>query len=102
MYDDNGDFKESGSSGLDMPKGPRTNTKPTGTYRGRPSAMNTVVYDTDDSQHPRLREVQILYYKTTSGDMYRLMVSYPGEGDFTARGREVARTALANLDVDTL
>jgi serine/threonine protein kinase len=102
MYDDNGDFKESGSSGLDMPKGPRTNTKPTGTYRGRPSAMNTVVYDTDDSQHPRLREVQILYYKTTSGNMYRLMVSYPGEGDFTARGREVARTALANLDVDTL
>jgi hypothetical protein len=64
--------------------------------------MNTVVYDTDDSQHPRLREVQILYYKTTSGNMYRLMVSYPGEGDFTARGREVARTALANLDVDTL
>lgn len=32
--------------------------------------------------------------------MYRLTISYPSKGDFTARGREVARTAIANLDID--
>ncbi|WP_328829636.1 serine/threonine protein kinase [Streptomyces sp. NBC_00252] len=102
MYDDNGDFKQSGSSSLDMPENPKTNTKPTGTYRGRPAATNTINYNTNDSQYPRPREVQILYYKTTSGNMYRLTVSYPGNGDFTARGREVAKAAIANLDVDRL
>ena len=103
MYDDNGDFKQSGSSSLDMPENPRTATKPTGTYRGRPAAMNTIVYDADDSQDLRRpREVQIFYYKTTSGNMYRLTIGYPGKGDFTARGREVAKAAIANLDVDSL
>ncbi|MFD4555519.1 serine/threonine-protein kinase [Streptomyces sp. NPDC058469] len=102
MYDDNGEFKQSGSSSLDMPENPGTDTKPTGTYRGKPAAMNTVIYDTDDSQDSRPREVQIFYYKTTSGDMYRLTIGYPGKGDFTARGREVAKAAIANLDVDTL
>ena len=103
MYDDNGDFKQSGSSSLDMPENPRTATKPTGTYRGRPAAMNTIVYDADDSQDLRRpREVQIFYYKTTSGNMYRLTIDYPGKGDFTARGREVAKAAIANLDVDSL
>ena len=103
MYDDNGDFKQSGSSSLDMPENPKTATKPTGTYRGRPAAMNTIVYDADDSQDLRRpREVQIFYYKTTSGNMYRLTIDYPGKGDFTARGREVAKAAIANLDVDSL
>ncbi|MEW1826299.1 serine/threonine-protein kinase [Streptomyces sp. NPDC088196] len=103
MYDDNGDFKQSGSSSLDMPENPRTATKPTGTYRGRPAAMNTIIYDADDSQDLRRpREVQIFYYKTTSGNMYRLTIDYPGKGDFTARGREVAKAAIANLDVDSL
>lgn len=32
--------------------------------------------------------------------MYKLTISYPGKGDFTARGREVAKTAIANLAVD--
>ena len=102
MYDDNGDFKESGSSELDMAKGGRTRPKPTGTYRGRPAATNTIAYYTDDSQDALPWEVQVLYYKTTSGNMYRLTISYPGDGDFTARGREVAKAAIANLDVDTL
>jgi len=102
MYDDNGTFKESGSSELDMAKGGKTRPKPTDTYRGRPAATNTIAYDTDDSQDALPWEVQILYYKTTSGDMYRLTISYPGDGDFTARGREVAKTAIANLDVDKL
>ncbi|MFG2375959.1 serine/threonine-protein kinase [Streptomyces sp. NPDC048504] len=102
MYDDNGDFKESGSSELDMARGGKTRPKPTGTYRGRPAAMNTIAYDTEDSQEALPWEVQILYYKTTAGNMYRLTISYPGDGDFTARGREVAKAAIANLDVDTL
>ncbi len=34
--------------------------------------------------------------------MYKLTVGYPGDGDFTERGREVARTAIANLGVDRL
>ncbi|MET7567866.1 serine/threonine-protein kinase [Streptomyces sp. NPDC005492] len=102
MYDDNGEFKEGGSSDLDIAKGARTAPKPTGTYRGKPSATNTITCVTDDSQNPLPCEVQILYYKTTAGDMYRLTITYPGEGDFTARGREVAKAAMANLDVDRL
>ncbi|WP_033280072.1 serine/threonine-protein kinase [Streptomyces sp. NRRL F-525] len=102
MYDDNGGFKESGSSELDMAKGGKTSPKPTGTYRGRPAATNTIAYYTDDSQDALPWEVQVLYYKTTSGNMYRLTISYPGDGDFTARGREVAKAAIANLDVDAL
>ncbi|MER6783324.1 serine/threonine-protein kinase [Streptomyces sp. NPDC000658] len=102
MYADNGDFKETGSYQLNMPKGPRTSTSPEVTFHGRKAAGNTVVYTTDDSQHPAPRELQILYYKSTGGDMYKLMVGYPGKGDFTSRGREVARTAIDNLDVDRL
>ncbi|MFJ6982330.1 MULTISPECIES: serine/threonine-protein kinase [unclassified Streptomyces] len=102
MYEDNGEFKENGSYALDMPKGPRTAPDDNARYRGRPAAENTVVYTTDDSQNPRLRELRTLYYRSTAGDMYKLTVAYPGEGDFTERGREVARTAIAHLDVDKL
>ncbi|MBK3578580.1 serine/threonine protein kinase [Streptomyces sp. MBT65] len=102
MYSDNGDFKTNGSVDLDMGKAAKTVPKPTGTYQGRPSAENTVTYDSNDTQNPLPRELRILYYKTSAGDMYRLTVSYPGKGDFTARGREVAKAAIANLDIDTL
>ncbi|MER7192520.1 serine/threonine-protein kinase [Streptomyces flaveolus] len=99
MYDDDGKFKESGEYELSMPENPRTDPKET-TYKGGKSAENTVVYTTNDSQNPRPREVRIFYYRTTAGDMYKLTVSYPGKGDFTERGREVAKTAVANLDID--
>ncbi|MFI7500388.1 serine/threonine-protein kinase [Streptomyces sp. NPDC049687] len=102
MYADDGDFKESGSYELDMPKAPRTRTDDNAKYRNRPAAENTVVYTTDDSADPSLRELRIFYYKSTTGDMYKLLIGYPGKGDFTGRGREVARTAIANLDVDKL
>ena len=46
--------------------------------------------------------MRIFYYKTSAGDMYKLSINYPGKGDFTDRGREVARTAIANLDIGTL
>ncbi|MBR8643358.1 serine/threonine protein kinase [Streptomyces tuirus] len=99
MYDDDTRFKDSGNYDLDMPKNPRTSPKET-TYRGEKAAETTVVYDTDDNDAPRPRELRILYYKAAGGDMYKLTVSYPGKGDFTDRGREVARTAIANLDID--
>ncbi|MEU6356163.1 serine/threonine-protein kinase [Streptomyces sp. NPDC047072] len=101
MYDDDSDFKESGDYDLSMPEGAKTQPGET-TYQGRKAAQNTVTYITTDSQHPRPRELRILYYRTSTGDMYKLSVSYPGKGDFTERGREVARVALANLGVDGL
>lgn len=101
MYADNGDFKDSGAYELSMPKGPRTDPEST-KYHGKLSAENTVIYTTTDSQNPRPRELKIFYYKSSKGDMYKLTISYPGKGDFTARGREVARTAIANLDIDQL
>ncbi|PWI17527.1 serine/threonine protein kinase [Streptomyces sp. Act143] len=102
MYEDNKEFKDRGEYDLQMPENPRTDTDDGATYQGKPAARNTITYTTDDSQHPRPRELQIFYYKTSKGDMYKLTVSYPGKGDFTARGKEVAKTAIANLDVDVL
>ncbi|MER7566352.1 serine/threonine-protein kinase [Streptomyces sp. NPDC097941] len=101
MYDDDSRFKESGDYDLSMPDTPRTRPEDR-TYQGRKAAANTVTYKTTDSQNPRPRELQIFYYRTSAGDMYKLTVSYPGKGDFTDRGREVARTAIANLGVDEL
>ncbi|MER8008429.1 serine/threonine-protein kinase [Streptomyces sp. NPDC094149] len=102
MYDDDGTFKESGDYSLQMPEGPKTETQPSLSYHGRKAAKSKVVYDTDDSQNPLPREAQIFYYKSTAGDMYKLTVVYPNKSDFTDRGREVARTVLANWDVDKL
>ncbi|MFC9127232.1 serine/threonine-protein kinase [Streptomyces sp. NPDC057099] len=99
MYDDDSRFKDSGSYDLDMPENPKTNPRVT-TYRDKKAAENTVSYDTDDSENPRPRELRMFYYRTADGDMYKLTVSYPGKGDFTERGREVASTAIANLDID--
>ncbi|MER6357078.1 protein kinase [Streptomyces sp. NPDC001634] len=101
MYADNGEFKDSGAYELSMPQGPKTDPEQT-TYHGRQSAENTVVYTTNDSQNPRPREVKIFYFKNSAGNMYKLTVGYPGKGDFTERGRDVARTAIANLEIDTL
>jgi hypothetical protein len=99
MYADNEHFKSDGEYDLDMPSGARTRTNDNITHDGRPAAENTIVYTTDDSQNPRPRELRVWYYRTKSGDMYKVTVSYPGKGDFTARGREVAKTALANIDI---
>ncbi|MGW0423925.1 serine/threonine-protein kinase [Streptomyces sp. NPDC003015] len=101
MYDDDSRFKESGDYDLSMPDTPKTRPEDR-TYQGRKAAANTVTYETTDSQNPRPRQLQIFYYRTSTGDMYKLTVSYPGKGDFTDRGREVARTAIANLGVDRL
>ncbi|MER5435605.1 serine/threonine-protein kinase [Streptomyces sp. NPDC002588] len=100
MYADDQDFKASGSYELDMPKGVRSRPDDDETFHGRDAAANTVFYTTDDSQDPSPRELRILYYKSSTGDMYKLMIGYPGKGDFTRRGQEVARTAMANLALD--
>lgn len=102
MYADDGDFKESGSYELEMPEGPKTSTDDNMTFHDRKAAGNTVVYTTTDTQEPAPRELRILYYKSTGGDMYKLMIGYPGKGDFTRRGQEVADIAIANLKIDKL
>lgn len=100
MYDDDTRFKESGSYELDMNEGPKKSDPRVTTYRDKKAARNTVPFETDDSENPRPRELEIFYYRTPGGDMYKLTVSYPGKGDFTERGREVASAAIANLDID--
>ncbi|MFE1860161.1 serine/threonine-protein kinase [Streptomyces anandii] len=99
MYADDGAFKQSGDYDLGMPAGPKTQPLEA-TFHGRKAAENTVTYTTNDSRNPLPRELRIFYYKTTGGDMYKLTVGYPAKGDFVARGREVARTAIANLALD--
>ncbi|KOG19451.1 serine/threonine-protein kinase [Streptomyces viridochromogenes] len=101
MYEDDGDYKENGYYEASMPANPKTDPRQT-TYQGHKSAENTIVYTTTDTQNPRPREMRIFYYRTSAGDMYKLTVSYPGKGDFTDRGREVARTTIANLDIGKL
>ncbi|MFE0172767.1 serine/threonine-protein kinase [Streptomyces sp. NPDC059002] len=101
MYDDDADYKESGEYDLGMASDPTPKTDPQETtYKEKKAAENTVVYSTTDSDNPRPRELKAFYYKTTSGDMYKLLVSYPGKGDFTERGRDVAETAIAHLEID--
>ncbi|MFJ4472139.1 serine/threonine-protein kinase [Streptomyces sp. NPDC089424] len=100
MYEDNRVFEESGSYDFGMPENPVTQPDDAVTYQGKDAAKNTVGYKTTDTQNPRPREVQIFYYKNSDDNMYKLTISYPGKGDFAERGREVARVAIANLDVD--
>ncbi|MGW5470992.1 protein kinase domain-containing protein [Streptomyces chartreusis] len=101
MYDDDGDFKQNGDYDVSMPANPRTAPKET-MYQGKKSAENTINFITTDTQNPRPREMRIFYYKTTAGDMYKLSVNYPSRGDFTDRGREVARTVIQNLEIGKL
>ncbi|WP_251094581.1 serine/threonine-protein kinase [Streptomyces sp. Caat 7-52] len=98
MYDENEKFKTQGDYDLGMGEATRTVPDADATFQGRQAAGNTVVYPSDDSP-ARPRELRIFYYRTTSGDMYELAVGYPGRGDFTARGREVAKAAIANLEI---
>ncbi|MGV9456641.1 serine/threonine-protein kinase [Streptomyces sp. NPDC003635] len=101
MYAENEEFESSGEYDLSMPANPRTNTKET-TYKGKKSAENTVVYTTNDTQNPLPRELRVFYYMNSDKDMYKVTISYPGKGDFTERGREVAEKVIADLDIKTL
>ncbi|MFF1716231.1 serine/threonine-protein kinase [Streptomyces sp. NPDC058268] len=101
-YADMEDFKASGETAFShMSSDPAPQGKTQGTkYQERDAAENTVTYTDSESELPH--EAKIFYYKTRSGDMYRLWIDYPGKGDFTERGREVAKTAIANLEIDKL
>ncbi|MYW15328.1 protein kinase [Streptomyces sp. SID2955] len=98
MYDDNEEFKSQGDYELGMGRATKTAPDTDATYDGRQAAGNTVAYPAaaDDN---RPRELRIFYYRSTSGDMYELAVGYPAKGDFTARGREVAKEAIAGLEI---
>ncbi|MFD8389698.1 serine/threonine-protein kinase [Streptomyces sp. NPDC059680] len=102
MYADDEKFRGEGDYSLDMPGGAKTHPDDTATYHGKEAAKNTVVFKTNDGAHPSPRELQIFYYRTSGGDLYKLTVGYPNKGDFTARGRDVARAAIANLDIKKL
>ncbi|WNZ09173.1 protein kinase domain-containing protein [Streptomyces sp. 11x1] len=71
-------------------------------FQDHDAAENTIRYTTTDSQDPRQREARVLYYRAGNGDMYRLWIDYPGKGHFTEQGREIARTVIANLKIDTM
>ncbi|MGW0910702.1 serine/threonine-protein kinase [Streptomyces sp. NPDC002784] len=101
MYDDNEKFKSTGSYDLGMPEDPTTDPEET-RYKGEKAAENTVKYITNDTQNPRPRELRIFYYKTSKGDLYKVTISYPGKGDFTERGREVARSVIEKLEINPL
>ncbi|CUW30563.1 MULTISPECIES: serine/threonine-protein kinase [Streptomyces] len=98
MYDDNEQFKSQGDYDLGMNEATRTAPDAEATYHGRQAAQNTVTYQ-DDDERKSPREIRIFYYRTTSGDMYELAVGYPAKGDFTARGREVAKETIDNLEI---
>jgi hypothetical protein len=102
MYADDEKFRSDGDYSLDMPGGARTHPDDTATYHGKEAAKNTVVYKSNDGGDPSPRELQIFYYRTSGGDLYKLTVGYPNKGDFTARGRDVAKTAIENLDIEKL
>lgn len=101
-YADMEDFKASGESSFSSmssdpaPDGTTKDVK----YKERGAAENTVKYTDSESEQPH--EAKIFYYRTKAGNMYRLWIDYPGKGDFTERGREVAKTAIANLEIDKL
>ena len=97
--------KTDDSSFSDMAESPAPKADTTETsYNEGEAAENVVTYvdDQTDSDTPRPREARIFYYKTKSGDLYKLWIDYPGKGDFTERGREVAKAAIENLDIDKL
>ncbi|AVZ73137.1 serine/threonine protein kinase [Streptomyces lunaelactis] len=104
-YDDAETYRESGSTKLDIGSGSglKMQTKADVAYKGKKAATNSGTYlDTSDSDNPAPREFRIFYYKTDSGDMYKLTVLYPGKGDLTVRGREVAERTIKELDITKL
>ncbi|MEU6679255.1 serine/threonine-protein kinase [Streptomyces sp. NPDC046925] len=101
-YADMEDFKASGESSFSHMSGdpvPQGTTKDA-TYKEKDAAENTVKYTDSETEQPH--EAKIFYYRTESGNMYRLWIDYPGKGDFTDRGREVAQTAIDNLEIEKL
>ncbi|MDI3419731.1 serine/threonine-protein kinase [Streptomyces luteolus] len=93
------------SSGIlpeaDMEKA-KVSTKRDAKYRDQKAAENTVKYAMDLDEISVPREAKVFYYRTKAGDMYKLVVRYPGKGDVTERGRLVAQTVIDGLSLDKL
>lgn len=70
-----------------------------GEYKGGQSAENLIPYVNKESETVYPREAKVFYYRTKAGDMYKLWIDYPARSDFTERGREVAKTAIDNLEI---
>ncbi|MFA3838752.1 serine/threonine-protein kinase [Streptomyces aureus] len=101
-YKDSDEINKGDNSKMADKPAPHSRTAKT-TYNDRESAENTITYtDDSDSDAPKPREAKVFYYKARSGNMYQLWIDYPGKGDFLDRGREVAKTAIANLDIQKL
>ncbi len=69
------------------------------TYQGEKSAENRLTYKPEDSGP---REARIFYYRTKGGDLYKLLIDYPGKGDLLERGREVAEHAISSVKIAKL
>ncbi|WP_030562213.1 serine/threonine-protein kinase [Streptomyces aureocirculatus] len=70
-----------------------------GEYQGGQSAENLIPYTNKETDVTYPREAKVFYYRTKAGDMYKLWIDYPARSDFTERGREVAKTAIDNLEI---
>ncbi|MFE1950554.1 protein kinase [Streptomyces sp. NPDC059524] len=109
-FKDSDDIKDNSFSGagglMSSDTKPTSETDSNVTYKEKDAALNKITYGVSgtalDLDKDVPREAQAFYYKTSAGDMYRLWIDYPGKGDFTERGREVAKTAIANLDIHKL
>jgi hypothetical protein len=100
MYAENDEFLKSGEYALDMPKNPKTRPRQGLQHKERPSAENTVSFDSTDTIDPRPVELRIFYYENSKEQMYRVVIDYPGKGDVTERGREVAQKTIEALEFD--
>lgn len=106
VHADDKKFRSQGERTLGIPKGASTLPDDSMDYDGEPAAKNTVDFPVSDKVHPLtgglpiIRELQIFYYRTYAGDLYRLTIGYPGSGEFESRGRQVAETSIANLKIE--
>ncbi|NYV73560.1 serine/threonine-protein kinase [Streptomyces sp. UH6] len=100
MHAENEDFRKSGEYDFDMPEAPTTRPAPGLKHQDRPSAENTVSFESTDTQNPRPVELRFFYYENAEEQMYRVVIGYPGKGDVTERGREVAQKAIEALEFD--
>lgn len=71
-------------------------------YKGGKAAENTIAYTSADPQNPREREIRYVYYMARNGDLYKVSIDYPRTGHFADEGRDIARTVVANWEVDQL
>ncbi|MFE5209539.1 protein kinase [Streptomyces sp. NPDC056600] len=100
MYAENEQFAKSGESDFQMPEKPETRPAADQEHQGHPAAENTVRFKSTEYNNPRPVEMRIFYYENSKNEMYRAVILYPGKGDVTERGREVARHVIEALEFD--